>query len=134
MSNAFHLQIISPAAIVLDTYATLVEIPGVEGDFGVLAGHAPTFSMIRPGAINVALADGYRRRFFVAAGYADVTPTGATVLSDHIEDLADISSTDAADAVTAARDALAKAKTPQEEAAAQKLLTAAEALMRAVAA
>ena len=134
MSQAFHLQIISPAALVLDTHATMVEIPGTEGDFGVLPDHAPFFSMIRPGVINVHMGDGkFHRRFFAAAGYADVTPTSCTILSDHIQDLSDITKADAEEALAAAKEALAQAENDQERRAAQKLLATAEALVLAVA-
>ena len=102
MTNVFPLRIISPAAIVVDAHATLVEIPGAEGDFGVLAHHAPFFSMIRPGVIIVDLVDGHRRRFFAATGYADVSDAGCTILSDHIQDLSDITPVEAREALIAA--------------------------------
>ena len=133
MPHALHLQIISPADLVLDAHVSMVEIPGAEGDFGVLPEHAPFFSMIRPGVIDVHLGDGAHRRFFAATGYADVTPTSCTILSDHIQDLTDISKADAADALKAAQDALAQAHTDQERAAAEKLVVGAEALVAAVA-
>ena len=133
MTHAFHLQIISPAELVMDAHVKMVEIPGSEGDFGVLPEHAPFFSMIRPGVIHVHLGDGAHRRFFAAAGYADVTPVSCTILSDHIQDLTDISKADAAEALAAAQQALTTAQTNQEKAAAQKLVTAAEALVTAVA-
>jgi F-type H+-transporting ATPase subunit epsilon len=134
MSAAFHLKIISPAAVVVDAYVPSVQIPGVEGDFGVLPGHAQVFSMIRPGVIDVSLPDGAHRRFFAASGYADVTPETCTVISDHIQDLADISSAEANDALVAARLALTQAENDSERAAAEKILQSAEALVTALAA
>lgn len=134
MAEVFSLQIISPAAVVVDTEVAMVEVPGTEGDFGVLAHHAPFFSMIRPGVIRVTLADGQQRRFFAAAGYADVSPTGTTILSDHIQDLGEISTTAAAEAVAAAKEAIANATNDIERAKAEKLYSAAEALALAVAA
>jgi len=86
MSDAFHLQIISPAAVVVDEYVRSVEIPGTEGDFGVLPGHSAFFSMIRPGTITVHMSDGTPRRFAVESGYADVSAEGCKILSDHISD------------------------------------------------
>jgi F-type H+-transporting ATPase subunit epsilon len=132
MSDAFHLQIISPAAVVVDAYVKMTEVPGTEGDFGVLPGHAPFFSMIRPGVINVLLTDGYHRRFFAASGYADVSTTSCTILSDHIQDVADISMTDAQEALAAARAAVAQAVTDAEKAKAQRLLSTSEALVAAI--
>ena len=88
MATTFPLQIVSPAKIVFADAATMVEVPGVEGDFGVLPGHSPLFSMIRAGVITVHLADGSKKLFWVEAGYADVTPQGTTLLAEHIRDLA----------------------------------------------
>jgi F-type H+-transporting ATPase subunit epsilon len=132
MSNAFHLKIISPAAVLVDDYVGQVQVPGVEGDFGVLPGHSPLFSMIRPGVINVTQADGSQRKFFATAGYADVTPESCTVISDHIRDLTDMSASDADEALVAAKTALAKADSASERQQAEKLLQAAEALATAV--
>lgn len=132
MTQAFHLQIISPAKVVVDAHVPAAEIPGAEGDFGVLAGHAPFFSMIRPGVIDVKMSDGIHRRFFAASGYADVTPEKCTVISDHIQDLADISTHEVEEALTAARSAVTQAENLAEREAAEKLLQSAEALAAAV--
>jgi F-type H+-transporting ATPase subunit epsilon len=88
MADAFRLKIISPASVVVDDDVRSVEVPGSEGDFGVLPGHAPFFSMIRAGVLTVRMADGSPRRFTIASGYADVSASGCTILSDHIEDCA----------------------------------------------
>lgn len=132
MTQAFHLKIISPAKVVVDAHVPSAEIPGAEGDFGVLPGHAPFFSMLKPGVIDVRMSDGIRRRFFAASGYADVTPESCTVLSDHIQDLAEISVVDAQEALTAARAALGSAENAEERAEAEKLLQSAEALASAL--
>ena len=134
MADVFHLQIISPSAVVVDREVAMVEVPGVEGDFGVLPKHAPFFSMIRPGVIRVTLEDGQRISFFATAGYADVSPTGTTILSEHLQDMREINQPHAVEAVNAARAALASSTTDEEKRAAEKLLSAAEALAIAVAA
>lgn len=133
MSNVFHLQIISPAKKVMGTEVFSAQVPGLEGDFGVLPGHAAFFSMLRPGVIEVGLVDGSVRRFFAATGYADVTPESCTVISDHIQDLSEITTAEAEEAVSAARDAVAKASNDNERVAAEKLLYSAELLRAAVA-
>ena len=131
MSQAFHLKIISPSAVV-DAHVPSAEIPGAEGDFGVLPGHAPFFSMLRPGVLELVMSDGTHRSFFAATGYADVTPTSCTVLSDHIQDLSEISESDAQEAVIAARAALSSAENMEERQQAEKLLQSAEALASAL--
>jgi F-type H+-transporting ATPase subunit epsilon len=130
--TSFHLKIISPAAVIVDDHVPQVGIPGVEGDFGVLPGHSPLFSMVRPGVIHVTLADGQHRRFFARSGYADVTPESCTVISDHIRDLADIPVHEADEALVAAKTALAKAESAHEHQHAEKALQAAEALVVAL--
>ena len=132
MTQAFHLQIISPAKVVVDAHVPSAEIPGAEGDFGVLAVHAPFFSMLRPGVIGVTMSDGSRRHFFAASGYADVTPEKCTVLSDHIQDLAEISISEVDEALTAARQALTEAHTDAERTEAEKLLQSAQVLATAL--
>ncbi|MFM9889214.1 MAG: ATP synthase F1 subunit epsilon [Rickettsiales bacterium] len=132
MADAFHLQIISPAKVVIDAYVPMVEVPGVEGDFGVLPGHAPVFSMLRPGVITVQLGDGVERRFFAATGYADVSPTQCTVLSDHISDLADMTMAEAEEALVAARKALADADNDADRLAAEQLVMIGELLLAAL--
>jgi F-type H+-transporting ATPase subunit epsilon len=134
MADAFHLQIVSPAKLVVDGYVPMAEIPGLEGDFGVLPGHAPLFSMLRPGVITVHQNDGSKRRFFAATGYADVSPTQCTVLSDHINDLADMSLHEAEEALREARYASEQAKDEQTKVEAEKLIAMAEALVVALAA
>jgi F-type H+-transporting ATPase subunit epsilon len=132
MSDALHLRIISPSAVVVDAHVPSAEIPGSEGDFGVLPGHAAFFSMLRPGVIDVRFADGIRRRFFAASGYADVTPETCTVISDHIQDVAEISLLEAEDAVREAQAAFASAENDSERAAANRLIATSEALLEAI--
>jgi F-type H+-transporting ATPase subunit epsilon len=134
MANAFHLQIISPTKVVVDAHVPSAEIPGAEGDFGVLPGHAAFFSMLRPGVIDVTMSDGIHRRFFAATGYADVTPEKCTVISDHIQDLSEISPSEVHEALIAAKTALAAAETMVEREQAAKVLQSTEALAAAIAA
>ncbi len=132
MATAFHLQIISPMKVVIDAHVPSCEIPGAEGDFGVLPGHAAFFSMLRPGVIDVTMSDGIRRRFFAATGYADVTPEKCTVISDHVQDLTEISTSEVQEALIAAKTALAAAETQAEREQAAKVLQSTEALAAAV--
>lgn len=131
-TSAFHLQIISPAKVMVDAHVPEAEIPGAEGDFGVLPGHAPFFSMLRPGVLEVKMSDGIRRRFFAASGYADVTPEKCTVISDHIQDLAEISVGEVEEALIAAKTAVAAAENADERHAAESVLHSTELLLSAV--
>ena len=131
-AQAFHLKIISPSAVLVDDQVPTVQIPGSEGDFGVLPGHSPLFSMIRPGVINVVMADGQVRKFFATSGYADVTPDSCTVISDHIRSLSDVSPAEVETLQGEAKIAITKAETPAEREQAEKLQQVADALANAV--
>ncbi|MEJ0010927.1 MAG: ATP synthase F1 subunit epsilon [Alphaproteobacteria bacterium] len=130
MAATFPLTIVSPAKAIFSGEVAQVEIPGREGDFGVLPGHAPFFSMIRPGVIHIhGNADA---RFFVTSGYAEVSPTGTTILSDHIEDLATVDVAETQKALEAAQGALDIAEGDEEKRAAQKRIESAQALLAAL--
>ena len=60
----------------------MVVVPGTEGNFGVLPGHAPLISTIRPGTIDIYEGNAITERIFVAGGFAEVTPERCTVLAD----------------------------------------------------
>lgn len=131
MASTFPLTIVSPAATVFSGEAALVEAPGVEGDFGVLPAHSPFFSMIRPGVITVTAEVG-SKRYFVSSGYADVSPEGVTILSEHALDLDITDKEQAKQQLEEAEGALAVAETPAEKAKAEKALAVARALLTAI--
>ena len=85
MADSLHLTIVSPSKLLFDGEAVLVEVPGSEGDMGVLPKHAPVLSMLREGIVTVHGADKSTTRYRVGSGYADITPTSCTILSDSIE-------------------------------------------------
>jgi F-type H+-transporting ATPase subunit epsilon len=85
----FHFDLVSPEKLVFSGEVDQVDIPGSEGDFGVLAGHAPVVATIRPGIMTVFSA-GKQEKIVVLGGLAEVSAKGLTVLADvatSIEDL-----------------------------------------------
>lgn len=84
MADSFHLTIVSPAKVLFDGPAAMVEVPGSEGDMGVLPQHAPTLSMLREGTVTVHGTDKTVTRYHVTSGYADITPTSCTILSESV--------------------------------------------------
>jgi len=85
----FHFELVSPQSIAFSGEVDQVDVPGSEGDFGVLAGHAPLVSLLRPGVMTV-YAGGEQTRLVVLGGFAEVGPAGLTVLADvatSVEDL-----------------------------------------------
>jgi F-type H+-transporting ATPase subunit epsilon len=77
----FQFDLVSPEKLLFSGAVTQVDVPGSEGDFGVLAGHAPMVTTLRPG-ILVVHRDGGELRVVVNGGFAEVSPTGLTVLAD----------------------------------------------------
>src|SRR5581483_6346804 len=77
----FHFELVSPEKIAFSGEVDQVDIPGDEGDFGVLAGHAPLISLLRPGVMTV-YAKGEKSQIVVLGGFAEVGPDGLTVLAD----------------------------------------------------
>lgn len=75
-----HLQLITPEKILFEGEAAYVQIPGADGEFGVLPGHAPVISTLREGVIAIELSDGEKKEFPVTSGVAEVTPERCTLL------------------------------------------------------
>jgi len=112
----------------MDAAVDMVEIPGLEGDFGVLPGHSPFFSMLRPGIITVTQG-ATKTRLFATTGYAEVSPEGVIVLSDSIQDLSSISREQAQEALEEAERDLSHAEDANDKAKAEKKVDAAKALV-----
>jgi F-type H+-transporting ATPase subunit epsilon len=77
----FHFDLVSPEKLAFSGEVDQVDIPGVEGDFGVLAGHAPVIAAIRPGILTVFVG-GTQEKIIVTGGVAEVSERGLTVLAD----------------------------------------------------
>src|SRR6185295_7671640 len=77
----FHFDLVSPEKLLFSGDVHQVDVPGSEGDFGVLAGHAPLMTALRPGVL-VLHNDGAALRIVINGGFAEVTPAGLTVLAD----------------------------------------------------
>ena len=78
----FHLDIVTPVKRIDSGRVHMVVVPGTEGDFGVLAGHAPLLSTIRPGVIEVYREAGSPpERIEVDGGLAEVNEAGLTILT-----------------------------------------------------
>lgn len=82
MSDKISFDLVSPERLLLSAEAEMVTLPGTEGYFGVLAGHAPVISTLKPGVIDVKGGPEGGRRFFVSAGFAEVTAEKLTVLAE----------------------------------------------------
>jgi len=81
MADTFTFELVTPERMVLSEEASQVVIPGTEGEFTVLAGHAPVISSIRPGVVAASLADSRTVRLFVKGGFAEVDQNRVVVLA-----------------------------------------------------
>jgi F-type H+-transporting ATPase subunit epsilon len=81
MAETFRFELVTPERMLLSEDASQVVIPGTEGEFTVLAGHAPVISSIRPGVIAASLADSRTVRLFVKGGFAEVDQNRVVVLA-----------------------------------------------------
>ncbi|MBO4227726.1 F0F1 ATP synthase subunit epsilon [Bradyrhizobium neotropicale] len=77
----FHFDLVSPEALAFSGEVDQVDVPGVEGDFGVLAGHAPVVAAIRPGILTITTG-GAHQKMVVLGGLAEVSDNRLTVLAD----------------------------------------------------
>lgn len=107
MAELLDFELVSPERRLAKAKVAMVVVPGVEGDFGVLPGHAPMMSTIRPGAIAIHEADGgpATMRFFIDGGFAEVTETGLTILAEKATPVAEIDVAAVATQLAAARQA-----------------------------
>ena len=77
----FHFDLVSPEKLLFAGDVEQVDLPGSEGDLGVLAGHAPLVATLKPGVLTV-FADGAPQRYVVLGGFAEVSSEGLTILAD----------------------------------------------------
>ena len=77
-----QFELVTPEQLLVSRDVDMVVVPGTEGNFGVLPGHSPLISMIRPGTIDIYEGNAITERIFVAGGLAEVTPERCTVLAD----------------------------------------------------
>ena len=77
-----QFELVTPEKLLVSRDVDMVVVPGTEGNFGVLPGHSPLISMIRPGTIDIYKGNTIPQRIFVASGLAEVTPERCTVLAD----------------------------------------------------
>ena len=83
---ALHFELVTPARLVRSDDVHMVVVPGSEGEFGVLEGHAPFMSTIRDGALKVYKTDGAApEEIRIVGGFAEVSASGLTVLAEHVE-------------------------------------------------
>lgn len=123
MADPFQFELVSPERLLMSEPVAQVVVPGSEGQFTVLIGHAPVMTTLRPGVLEVTLADGKRERVFVRGGFADVNASGLTILAEMAIALADLDPAALAADIRNAEEDVADAADASVKAAAQTRLS-----------
>lgn len=131
MADKLHFDLVSPERRLFQGDVDMVVVPGEDGDFGVLPGHAPVMSAIRSGAISVHDGDDVRRTF-IHGGFAEVTPDGLTVLAEEAIDLAAVDREQLAKDLTETKEDIGLARDDLERTLAEAKLAKFEALTEAL--
>jgi len=104
----FHFDLVSPEQLVFSGEVEHVVVPGSEGEFGVLAGHAPLVAMLRPGILKILGPN--EQRILVVGGFAEVTGDALTVLADRAVPVEDVDPAAIAGEISDTEEDLAEAK------------------------
>jgi F-type H+-transporting ATPase subunit epsilon len=124
-------RLVMPEREVLAVEADMVVVPGSEGDFGVLHGHAPVISTVRPGVLEVIQDNKVDKRFIVVGGFAEVTPERCTVLADEATPFEEVTAEELAERERQAERDITDAGNDTEKAKAERDLAVAKDLRRA---
>ncbi|MHA1165201.1 MAG: F0F1 ATP synthase subunit epsilon [Alphaproteobacteria bacterium] len=122
MADTFTFELVSPEQLLISEDVESVLVPGSEGDFQVLANHAPVLSTLRPGLLDVVLPGGKERRIFVRGGFAEAGPDNLTVLAQNAIDSADLNKSVLAQEIKDAEEDVNDAKDDQTRDKAQDIL------------
>ncbi len=122
MAEPFNFELVSPERLLFSEQVLQVIVPGVEGQFTVLAKHAPVMTTLRAGVVEATLAAGGSKRIFVRAGFADVTPDGFTLLAEEAMPIEDLNADALAAQIKDAEEDVADASSAGKKEAAQAKL------------
>ncbi len=123
MAELFQFELVSPERQLLSEQVLEVVVPGTEGEFGVLKNHSPFMSTIKPGILKVRKDGGVSEEYFVRGGFADVAPTGLTVLAEQAIPVSEISAEHLAEQIKNAEEDVADAKDDASRMKASELLS-----------
>jgi len=130
MAGTFKFELVTPERMVLSQDASQVVVPGLEGEFTVLPGHAPVISALRPGVVDATLGDARHVRVFVKGGFAEVDADRLIVLAERALDVEAMDAATVAAELQAAEAELAAATTDAARLAAASAVERLRALGR----
>jgi F-type H+-transporting ATPase subunit epsilon len=112
--NKIAFDLVSPERLLLSEDAEMVTIPGAEGEMGVMAGHMPLVSTLKPGIVDVKIVHGQHDKYFVSGGFAEVTAAKITVLAEEAIPLTHLNEETLRQRIIDAEEDIATAKTEAE--------------------
>jgi F-type H+-transporting ATPase subunit epsilon len=115
MADGVKIEIVSPERLVISEQARSVIVPGTEGYFTVLGDHAPLMTTLKPGFITVTDLANVAHVFYVRGGFADVAPTGLTILAEDARPVADFNRSEIEALIASGMTALEAAATAEEQ-------------------
>jgi F-type H+-transporting ATPase subunit epsilon len=130
MAGTFKFELVTPERMVLSEDASQVVVPGVEGEFTVLAGHAPVIAALRPGVVDARLADDRSMRVFVKGGFAEVDADRLVILAERAIAAQDLDAARIAEELQTAEAELAAATSDAARLAAASAVSSLRALQR----
>lgn len=134
MADKLHFSLVSPARELMSTDVDMVVVPGTEGDFGVLVQHAPVIATLRPGFVTVHNDNEAPQKIFVYKGFAEVTPTSLSVLTEEAIPAEEMKTNgEIEQRLKNAEEDLSIAKTPEERHAAEEEIGHIQAIKAALA-
>lgn len=116
----FHFDLVSPEKLAFSGEVDQVDVPGVEGDFGVLSGHAPVVAAIRPGILTITTG-GTHQKIIVLGGLAEVSDKGLTVLADVATSMQEIDRAQFAESISEMESELAEKEGSELDQAIERL-------------
>jgi F-type H+-transporting ATPase subunit epsilon len=132
MADKVEFELVSPEKLLVSQPVDMVVVPGSEGNFGVLAGHSPFISTIRPGVIDIFEGERIVDRIFIAGGFAEVTETRCTVLAEQATNLNELDRTAVEQEIRDRGEDVEDAKSDTERATAESKLASARAKLEAI--
>jgi F-type H+-transporting ATPase subunit epsilon len=122
MAESFQFELVSPERLLVSEKVESVVIPGAEGEMTVMANHAPVMTTVKPGVVTVKAASGAEERYVVFGGFADILPSGCTLLAESATAVKNIDRADVARRIQEAREDLADAKDDDSRTKAEQFL------------
>lgn len=123
MAEAFKFELVSPERLLVSEQVESVVIPGAEGEMTVMAHHAPVMTTIKPGVVTLKTVAGQEERYVVFGGFADIVPSGCTLLAESAVAVKDVDRTDLARRIQEAKEDAADAKDDQSRSKAEQFLS-----------